>query len=138
MGEQVVVEQLKIQDIPPGVAGMSMGMIILMVVAYVFWAYCIARIGKKLGMPLGSTFIWALIPIANFFLLLKMAAKPMWWFILLLIPIVNFVIMILMWIGIVERLGKPTWWGVCIALVPVLNLILFLMLAFEKPKAATA
>ena len=138
MGEEIVVEQFQIQDIPPGFAGMGIGMIIAMLAAYVFWAYCMARIGRKMGLPLGSTFIWALIPIANIFLLFKLAGKPYWWIILFLIPIVNLVIMILVWIGIAEKLGKPAWWGVCIGLVPILNIILLLMLAFEKPQGAAA
>ena len=136
MGEEIVVEQMQIQDMPPMATGMSIGMIVVMLVAYVFWAYCMARIGRKMGMPLGSTFVWALIPIANIFLFFKLAEKPYWWFILFLIPIVNIVIMILVWIGIAEKLGKPAWWGVCIGLVPILNIILFLMLAFEKPQGA--
>ncbi|MFH1830695.1 MAG: DUF5684 domain-containing protein [Pseudomonadota bacterium] len=140
MGEEIVVTQMEqVQQVPPMAAGMGVGMIIVMLVIYVFWAYCLARIAVKTGMPLGKSFIWALIPIANFFLILKLGAKPMWWFVLLLIPIVNVVMMILIWIGIVEKLGKPAWWGVCIAIVPILNLILFLMLAFEKgtPRPAT-
>jgi len=86
--------------------------------------------------------VWALIPIANLFLLLKLAGKPMWWFVLMLIPIVNFVIIILLWMGICEQLGKPGWWGIMIALVPVANLVFFLMLVFGQttytPKAAAA
>ena len=137
MGEEIVVEQMQIQDVPPAFAGMGVGTIIVMLAAYVFWAYCMARIGKKMGLPLGSTFIWALIPIANIFLFFKLSDKPFWWFILFLIPIVNLVIMILVWIAIAEKLGKPAWWGICIAIVPILNIILFLMLAFEKPQGAT-
>jgi len=140
MGEQVVVEQMEtqMQQPPAWLAGFGVGSALVALVLYVFCAYCIARIGKKMGMPMGSTFVWALIPIANIFLLLKMAGKPYWWFILMLIPIVNLVIAIIMWMAISEKLGHPNWWGVCIALVPVLNIILFLMLAFEKPKTATA
>ncbi len=141
MGEEIVITQTQqMQEMPPMAAGMGVGMMIVMLVIYVFWAYCMARIAVKLGMPFGKSFIWAIIPIANVFLILKLGEKPMWWFILLLIPIVNLIMMILIWIGIVERLGKPAWWGVCIAIVPILNLILFLMLAFEKgaPTPTTA
>ncbi|MBN1283097.1 MAG: hypothetical protein JXA24_04910 [Proteobacteria bacterium] len=138
MGEEIVVEQFKIQEMPPAFAGMGIGMIVVALAVYVFWAYCIARMAVRLGMPMGKAFVWALIPIANIFLLLKLSGKPMWWFILLLIPIVNIVIMILMWMAFVERLGHPAWWGVVIALVPVVNIVLFLILAFEKPQAAAA
>ena len=116
-------------------AGCSVGMIAFIVVMYVFFAFCMARMAVKTGMPFGSSFVWALIPIANIFLLLKIGGKPMWWFILLLIPIVNLVISILMWMGISERLGKPGWWGIIIGLVPVVNIIFFLILAFGEKKA---
>jgi len=119
--------------------GVGVGMIIFWLVFYVFFAFCLARLAKKMGMPFGSSFVWAIIPIANIFLLLKLASKPMWWFILMLIPIVNIVIMIMMWMAIAEKLGKPNWWGIVIMLVPIVNIILFLMLVFGKTetKAAT-
>jgi len=101
---------------------------------YVFFAYCLARIAKKEGLPFQSSFIWALIPIANYFLMFKLGGKPMWWFILLLIPIVNFIILILMWMGIAEKFGRPGWWGVMIAIVPIANIIFFLMLVFGEAK----
>lgn len=123
-------------------AGIGVGMIIFWLVLYVFFAYCVGRLASKMNMPFKSSFVWALIPIANIFLLLKLGGKPMWWFILMLIPIVNFVIIILVWMGICEQLGKPGWWGIMIALVPIANLVFFLMLVFGQttytPKAATA
>lgn len=136
MQEEIVITQM--QEMPPMAAGIGWGMIIVMLAVYVFWAFCMARIAVKLGMPFGTAFIWALIPIANIFLLLNLATKPWWWFFLMLVPILNIVMMVLIWIGLCERMGKPTWWGVCIALVPVLNIILFLMLAFEKGETRPA
>ena len=136
MQEEIIVTQM--QDMPPMAQGIGVGFIVAMLVVYVFWAWCMGRIAWKMGLPFGSSLVWALIPIANFFLILKLAEKPYWWFILMLIPIVNLVIMILVWMAICERLGKPTWWGVCIALVPILNIVLFLILVFEGKKAATA
>lgn len=134
MEEQVV----DIQTFQPFM-GLGVGAIIFIIVAYVFLAYCLARIAVRTGMPFGSSFVWALIPIANVFLILKIAGKPMWWFILCLIPIVNFVITIIVWMAISERLGRPGWWGILIALVPVVNIVLFLILAFEsRPVQAQA
>ncbi|MFH0799780.1 MAG: DUF5684 domain-containing protein [Pseudomonadota bacterium] len=123
-------------------SGIGVGMVIVWILFYVFFAYCIARLGKKMGMPFGSTFVWAIIPIANLFLLFKLADKPMWWLLLMLIPIVNFVILIMVWMAIAERLGKPGWWGIMIGLVPIANIVFFLMLVFGQttftPKTATA
>jgi hypothetical protein len=133
--EQEEVIKMQVQQMSPGI---GIGMIIFWVVFYLFVAYCLARLAKKFGMPMGKAFIWAVIPIANVFLLLKLAAKPMWWFILLLIPIVNIVISIMVWMSICEKLGKPGWWGIIIGLVPIVNIIFFLILVFGKGEAAPA
>jgi hypothetical protein len=55
----------------------------------------------------------------------------MWWFILFLIPIVNLVIIALVWMAICERRGKPAWMGI-LMLIPIANLVVLLMLAFGK------
>jgi hypothetical protein len=139
MQEEIIITQA--QGMPPMAEGIGLGMIIVMLVIYAFWAFCMARIAVKLGMPFGTAFIWALIPIANVFLFLKLAAKPWWWFFLLLVPILNIVMIILIWMALCERLGKPGWWGVLIAIVPVVNLVFFLMLVFgkeETPRPAMA
>jgi len=135
MNEQLMMQMQEGMK-PPAALGVVP--IIIMIVVYIFFAWCMAKIAKKLGMEFGTAFIWAIIPIANIFLLLKLSTKPMWWFILFLIPIVNIVISVLVWMSIAERFGKPGWWGILIALVPVANIVMFLILAFEKPKAATA
>lgn len=135
MEEEIIV---KTQEMPQIGAGIGIGMIIFWVVLYVFFAYCIARLAKKQGMPFNSSFIWALIPIANIFLILKLSGKPYWWFILLLIPIVNIVMSVLIWMAICEKMGKPGWWGIMIALIPIANIVFFLMLVFGKEGTAPA
>lgn len=133
MNEQAVMD-MQMQQMGSGI---GIGMIIFMVAVYVFFAYCLARIAVKTDMPMKEAFIWAVIPIANIFLMLKIAGKPMWWFVLMLIPIVNFVISIIVWMAICERLGRPGWWGILIALVPVVNIVMFLILAFEGKRQQT-
>ncbi|MFA5810711.1 MAG: DUF5684 domain-containing protein [bacterium] len=128
----------QMQQMQGGLGSLGIVPIIIMLALYVFFAWCMARIAVKTGMPLRSAFIWAVIPIANILLLIKIANKPMWWLILLFIPIANIVVSILIWMAISERLGKPGWWGILIALVPIVNIVLFLILAFEKPTTATA
>lgn len=87
---------------------------------YVYMSLALQTIAKKTNTENG----WlAWIPIANIFLALMVAKKPMWWFILFLIPIVNIVMSILVWMGIAEARSKPNWWGVMV-IVPVMNLIM--------------
>jgi len=92
------------------------------------------KIAKKTGTPNG----WmAFVPILNLVLMCQCAGKPGWWFILLCIPLVNIIIMIIVWMAIAENCGRPAWWGVVIGLVPLVNLILMLVLAFGA-RPATA
>ena len=95
---------------------------------YVYTAICLMMIAKKTGTANG----WmAWIPIANIILMLQLAKKPIWWIILLLIPLVNIVIGIIVWMKIAEARGKPSWWGILL-IVPGVNLIVPGYLAFSK------
>ena len=87
--------------------------------AYVYMSLALQTIADKTGTA-NSWLAW--IPIANVFLMLNVAKKPMWWFILFLIPLVNIVIAIMVWMAIAEARGKPNWWGV-LMIVPVANLV---------------
>ena len=123
-----------------GMATLIGGIIILGVflVFYLVGCLCVANIAKKLGMSFWNSFIMAIIPIANMVLLAQMAKKPLWWVILMLIPIVNLIIFIIVWMAIAENMGKPSWWGVML-IVPLIGLIFFLMLVFaDVPKAVPA
>jgi hypothetical protein len=104
-------------------AAMASTMILFVVglglVGYVYLALALQTIATKTATPNG----WlAWIPIANIFLMLSIAKKPMWWFLLFLVPLVNIVIAIIVWMGIAEARGKPSWWGI-LTIIPVANLI---------------
>lgn len=50
---------------------------------------------------------WAcLIPIYNMIVLLDIAGKPAWWFLLFFIPIVNIIVLVLLAVGIAKSFGK--------------------------------
>lgn len=131
------METMPIQPEAMGAAAGALGMAVMLImlfiylVVYLFGCFCMANIAKKMGMSFGTSFIMAIIPIANLILLAQMANKPIWWFILMLIPLVNIVILIIIWMAIAERLGKPGWWGIMIVLVPIANLVFFLILTFS-------
>lgn len=136
--EQIKIQMEQLQMQPAAAAGIGMGMIIVWLMFYVFLAFCLAHMAKKLGRPFGKSFILALIPIVNIFWLLGLAGKPYWWFILMLIPIANIVVLILMWMALAEKRGYPGWYGVMIGLVPIANIIFFLILVFGKGKEMPA
>ena len=59
---------------------------------------------------------------ANIFLLLAIARKPLWWVVLFFIPLVNIVFAVLVWMGVAQARNKPVWWGILI-IVPLFGLI---------------
>lgn len=94
---------------------------------YVYLALCLQTIAKKTNTP-NAWMAW--IPIVNIFLMLNIARKPAWWFILCLLPLVNIIIVIIVWMAIAEARGKPNWWGI-LMIVPFFNLIVPGYLAFS-------
>ena len=58
---------------------------IIDIVIYVWFALCLYIIAKKTGTP-NPWLAW--IPIANFYLMCKVAGKPGWWTVLLCLPLV--------------------------------------------------
>ena len=98
-----------------GIASLSF-LIILAMAIYAYIALAVQTIARKLEVP-NDWFAW--IPIANLFLLLAMARKPLWWFFLLLVPVVNAVISIMVWMEIAKNRGKPNWLGLLLLLPPV-------------------
>jgi hypothetical protein len=125
-------EQMQQLHLNPALAGgMMIGILFVALVIHLFFAFCLAKIAEKLGMPFGKAFIMAVIPIANIILLLQLAGKPLWWIILFIVPLVNLVIAVMVWMAIIEKRGRPAW-QVILLFIPIANLVLILMLAFGK------
>ncbi len=96
-----------------------MVMLVFCAAMYIYVALALQTIATKTATPNG----WlAWIPIVNIFLMLQVAKKPMWWFILFLIPLVNIIFMIMVWMAVAEARGKPNWWGI-LMIVPMANLV---------------
>ena len=99
--------------------GFLMFFLVFALAMYVYVALALSTIADKTNTENG----WlAWIPIANIILMLNIARKPIWWIVLCLIPLVNIVILIIMWMGIAEARNKPSWWGV-LMIVPVVSII---------------
>jgi len=80
----------------------------------VFIIVALWKVFVKAGKP-----GWAcLIPIYNIFVLLQIIGKPIWWIILMLIPIVNIVIAIICSIRLAKVFGKGTGFGIGMLLLP--------------------
>lgn len=69
----------------------------------------------------------AIVPIYNAIVLLKIVGKPVWWIVLMIIPLVNIVIMIMVVIGLANSFGKGAGFGIGLLLLPF---IFYPMLGF--------
>ncbi len=83
------------------------------------------RVFTKAGQPGWA----AIIPFYNFYVLCKIAQKPGWWWVLLLIPVVNWIIALIVKLGVSENFGKSSAFGVGLWLLPM---IFYPILAFGE------
>ncbi|HWB60178.1 MAG TPA: DUF5684 domain-containing protein [Chthoniobacteraceae bacterium] len=60
----------------------------------------------------------AVIPIYNVIILLKVAGKPLWWIILLIIPLVNIIIGVLVGLAVAKNFGKGAGFGIGLIFLP--------------------
>jgi len=68
----------------------------------VFYIAAMWKVYTKAGQPGWA----AIIPIYNLVVLAQIAGKPVWWVLLMLIPIVNIVVAIMIWHGVSTNFGK--------------------------------
>ncbi|MEN6572178.1 MAG: DUF5684 domain-containing protein [Anaerolineaceae bacterium] len=94
--------------------GPSFLVIVLYIVAVVFYLYCSWKIFEKAAKP-----GWAsIIPIYNTIVGLEIIGRPWWWLFLLLIPIVDIVIGIIMVFELAKVFGRGTGFGFGLLLLP--------------------
>lgn len=74
------------------------GVLAIVVVMIASWWMVFSKAGKAGWL--------AIIPIVNVFVLMDIAGKPWWWIIGFFIPIVNFVVIVLIWHGLSENFGQ--------------------------------
>ena len=99
----------------------------------VFWiVWCVVilfqiasmwRVFEKAGKPGWA----AIIPIYNGIVMLQIAGRPVWWFLLYLIPLVNIIIAIIVMIDFAKSFGKGV--GFALGLI-FLGIIFFPILAW--------
>jgi hypothetical protein len=95
-----------------GDGGGGGGMIAILVplISLAITVFIIAGVWKafvKAGKP-----GWGcIIPIYNLILILEIAGRPIWWFILLLIPFVNLIVAIIVLMDVAKRFGQGAGFG---------------------------
>jgi len=85
------------------------------------------KIYAKAGQPGWA----AIVPIYNIIVLLQIVKKPLWWIILCLIPLVNIIILIIIYNELSKAFGKGP--GFTVGLI-LLGIIFFPILAFGDAK----
>ncbi len=91
-------------------AGSSAGGILLLIylALIVFEIAAFWKVFVKAGQPGWA----AIIPIYNYYIMLKIIGRPGWWLILFLIPLVNFIMWIIVALDIAKSFGKTSGFAV--------------------------
>ena len=97
---------------------------------YLYFGITLMIIAKRSNTPNSGL---AFLPIANLFLMCSIGRRPGWWVLLLLVPIVNIVIVAMIWMSIAEVREKPVWTGALVTL-PGIGLIVPLYFCFGQPQ----
>ena len=100
----------------------------LSIIVYIWIALCVQMIAKKTDTP-NEWLAW--IPIANLYLLCKIAGRSGWWTIGFFVPLLNVILIILWWWTVAEKRNKPGWLGM-LMFIPVVNIIVISFLALSK------
>ena len=82
------------------------------------------KIFEKAGKPGWA----AIVPIYNVIVLLEIVNKPVWWIVLMLVPLVNIVVAVLVYIELAKCFGKSAGFGIGMVF---LGFIFLPMLAFS-------
>ncbi|MEA2162419.1 MAG: hypothetical protein QOK37_546 [Thermoanaerobaculia bacterium] len=109
--------------VPAAAAGMGIGLGIAYLVVILLIIISLWKIFVKAGKPGWA----AIIPIYNLIVILEIAGKPIWWFILMLIPFVNIIVLIIVYIAFARNFGKGAGFAIGMLILPF---IFFPMLAF--------
>ncbi len=100
------------EDTVGAVAGIVIGIIYLAVI--VLTIVGMWKVFVKAGQP-----GWAsIIPIYNVIVFLQIVGKPLWWIILMFIPLVGLIVCVLVSIAVSERFGKSTGFGIGLFFLP--------------------
>lgn len=102
---------------------------------YIYFAIALMAIAKKTKTENG----WlAFIPIANIYLMTKMAKVSPWLTLIVIagiIPVIGSIVMTVLFVylfwKIAEAIGKPGWWGI-LMILPIVNLVIVGIMAWGK------
>jgi hypothetical protein len=106
----------------------------LLLGVYLFFCYCLKLICQKAGHPPGA---WIWLPVLQALPLLRAARMSAWWFAGLLVPVANLVVSVIWCFKIAQARGKSALTAIAL-LLPGLNVLALLYLAFSDGAGAAA
>ncbi|MFQ5540432.1 MAG: DUF5684 domain-containing protein [Candidatus Binatia bacterium] len=101
-----------------GIFGMIIYLVIIVLVIAAVW-----KVFVKADQPGWA----AIIPLYNIYIILKIAGRPGWWLLLFLIPLVNIIIIFIVYIDLAKSFGKSAGFGIGLVF---LGIIFFPILGF--------
>ena len=114
-------------EVSPLMAGMGIVFTICYLAVVLLIIIGLWKVFVKAGKP-----GWAsIVPIYNVIVLVEIAGKPLWWFILMLIPFVNFIVAIIVLIAVARNFGKGVGFAIGMVFLPF---IFIPMLGFGDAK----
>jgi hypothetical protein len=81
--------------------------LIVYLLVVIFMIASIWKVYEKAGKPGWA----ALVPIYNLIVLLEIVKKPVWWIVLLIIPIANIIVLIIIYMQLAKSFGKSSGFG---------------------------
>jgi hypothetical protein len=118
--QETTTDTVPVQQLSPAV-GIGLGICYLVVILLIIISMW--KIFVKAGKPGWA----AIVPIYNIIVMLEIAGKPLWWFILLLIPFVNIIVLIMVLIAFAANFGKGVGFAIGLLILPF---IFYPVLAF--------
>ena len=97
---------------------MSVGAVVFLYLVYFAVAIVMIAALWKIFTKAGKPGWASIIPIYNMIVILEITGKPIWWFILYFIPIVNIVITIMVAVELSNRFEKSSGFAVGLILLP--------------------
>ncbi len=100
-------------EIPAAAIGAGIGVMVFGLAVAVALIASVWTVFTKAGKPGWA----AIVPIYNLVVLLEIVGKPIWWIVLMLIPLVNFVVGAIVSVELARRFGKGAGFGIGLLLL---------------------
>ena len=101
-------------------AGYPVGLIVLELALIVMVFAGLWKLFAKAGKPGWA----AIVPIYNTCMMIDIAGKPIWWILLMFIPVVNIVVSVIVTIGLAKNFGRGTGTVIGLIFLPMIFLLI--------------